>query len=209
MNQWVDLLSEQIRQTTLIEWLAVILGVAEVLLARKNNILLYPAGIGGSAISILLFIKAGLFADAGLSLYYVIVSVYGWVIWSRRKDQPPVQIAYANKKEWMITLLIAFAGGAAIYWVLIVFTPSTVPVMDAWVTSSAWAGTWLLARRRIENWIILNVSNLFAVPLLFHKHLPLFALLTLFLFVVAVFGYLDWQRIYRKQHINPQPINYE
>ncbi len=201
INQWVELLTEQIRQTTFIEWLAVILGVAEVLLARKNNILLYPAGIGGSAIGIILFIKAGLFADAGLSLYYVIVSVYGWVIWSRRKNEPPLQVAYANKQEWFMTLLIAFGGGIVIYWILITFTPSTVPVMDAWVTSSAWAGTWLLARRRIENWVVLNVSNSFAIPLLFYKHLPLFALLTLFLFVIAIFGYFDWQRVYRKQQL--------
>lgn len=203
MGQLIGLLVEQIRQTTLIEWLAVILGIAEVLLARKNNILLYPAGIGGSAISIVLFIKTGLFADAGLSFYYVIVSIYGWVIWSRRSGEPPIQIAYANKQEWLMTLLIAFGGGLAIYWILITFTPSTVPVMDAWVTSSAWAGTWLLARRRIENWVVLNVSNLFAIPLLFYKHLPLFALLTLFLFVIAIFGYLDWQKIYHKQQYQP------
>jgi nicotinamide mononucleotide transporter len=203
MNQWVDLLMEQLRQTTLIEWLAVILGVTEVLLARKNNILLYPAGIGGSAISIILFVKAGLFADAGLSVYYVIVSIYGWFIWSRRKNEPPLQIAYANKNEWLMTLLIAFGGGIGIYWILITFTPSTVPIMDAWVTSSAWAGTWLLARRRIENWVVLNVSNLFAIPLLFHKHLPLFALLTLFLFVIAIFGFFDWRKDYRKQKQQP------
>jgi nicotinamide mononucleotide transporter len=205
IHQWVELLTEQIRQTTLIEWLAVILGVAEVLLARKNNILLYPAGIGGSAITILLFVKAGLFADAGLSLYYVILSIYGWIVWSRRKNEPPLQIAYATKQEWMMTALIAFGGWAVIYWILITFTPSTVPVMDSWVSASAWAGTWLLARRRIENWVVLNVSNIFAIPLLFYKHLPLFALLTLFLFVIAIFGYFDWKEVYRKQQ-KIQPI---
>jgi nicotinamide mononucleotide transporter len=205
MHQWVELLTEQIRQTTLIEWLAVILGVAEVLLARKNNILLYPAGIGGSAITILLFLKAGLFADAGLSLYYVILSIYGWIVWSRRKNEPPLQIAYATKQEWMMTALIAFGGWAVIYWILITFTPSTVPVMDSWVSASAWAGTWLLARRRIENWVVLNVSNIFAIPLLFYKHLPLFALLTLFLFIIAIFGYFDWKKVYRKQQ-QLQPV---
>jgi nicotinamide mononucleotide transporter len=205
MSQWVELLTEQIRQTTLIEWLAVILGVAEVLLARKNNILLYPAGIGGSAITILLFVKAGLFADAGLSLYYVILSIYGWIVWSRRKNEPPLQIAFATKQEWVMTALIAFGGWAVIYWILITFTPSTVPVMDSWVSASAWAGTWLLARRRIENWVVLNVSNIFAIPLLFYKHLPLFALLTLFLFIIAIFGYFDWKEVYRKQQ-KIQPI---
>ena len=54
---------------------------------------------------------------------------------------------------------------------------------------------WLLARRKLENWIWLNISNLGAIPLLFHKQLPMFALLTLFLFVIAIFGYIDWKKI--------------
>lgn len=198
---WMHLLLEQIQQTTWLEWVAVLLGIAEVLLARKNNVLLYPAGIGGSAISILLFVKAGLFADASLNFYYVLMSLYGWVIWSRRQNEPPVQIAYANRNEWLVTALIAFAGWGAIYFILKYYTSSTVPVSDAWVSSTAWAGTWLLARRRIENWVVLNISNLFAIPLLFYKHLPLFALLTLFLFVIAIFGYYDWRKLYREQII--------
>ena len=54
---------------------------------------------------------------------------------------------------------------------------------------------WLLTRRKLENWIWLNISNLVAIPLLFHKQLPMFALLTLFLFVIAIFGYIDWKKI--------------
>ncbi|MCJ8210590.1 nicotinamide riboside transporter PnuC [Mucilaginibacter sp. RS28] len=200
MHHWIELLSEQIRQTTFLEWLAVVLGVTEVLLARKNNILLYPAGIISSGITIMLFFKAGLFADAGLNLYYVIISFYGWIIWSRRKaGEKPVKIAYASGKEWLTTLLIAFGGGIGIWLILKHFTPSTVPLWDAWVTSSAWAGTYLLARRRIENWVVLNVSNLFAIPLLFIKQLPLFALLTIFLFIAAVFGFFDWKKIYERK----------
>ncbi|QJD96501.1 nicotinamide mononucleotide transporter [Mucilaginibacter robiniae] len=201
MQHWADLLLEQIRQTTGLEWVAVIFGIAEVLLARKNNVLLYPAGIAGSAISIFLFIEAGLFADASLNGYYVLMSLYGWIIWSRRKNEPPVQIAHANGREWLITALIAFVGWGVIYFILKNYTSSTVPVSDAWVSSSAWAGTWLLARRRIENWVVLNISNLFAIPLLFYKHLPLFALLTLFLFVIAILGYYDWRKLYREQII--------
>ncbi|WDF55702.1 nicotinamide riboside transporter PnuC [Mucilaginibacter sp. KACC 22063] len=199
MHQWIQLLIEQIRQTTLLEWLAVLLGVAEVLLAKRNNILLYPAGIGGSALSIFLLLESGLYAEAGLSVYYVVMSIYGWIIWVRRKNEPPLPVTYASKNEWLIVLLITFGGWLGIYLLLHHFTKSTVPVWDALVSSTAWAGTWLLARRKIENWVVLNISNLFAVPLLFYKHLPLFALLTVFLFVVAVFGFFDWQRIYRKE----------
>jgi len=202
---FIELLNEQIRQTTFLEWVAVLLGVAEVLLARKNNVLLYPAGIGGSAITIYLLLEVGLFAESALSAYYVVMSIYGWFIWSRRAGEPPVKIAHATRIEWIITLLISLVGWGVIYLILHHFTSSTVPVWDAWVSSTAWAGTWLLARRRIENWAVLNVSNLFAIPLLFHKNLALFAALTIFLFIVAIFGYFDWRRIYRQQN---QPSAY-
>jgi nicotinamide mononucleotide transporter len=72
-----------------------------------------------------------------------------------------------------------------------------VPVWDAWVSATAWAGMWLLAKRKVENWILLNISNIFAIPLLFYKQLPLFAGLTIILFIVAVFGYFDWRRKYK------------
>lgn len=207
MQQWLHLLTTQIEHTTPWEWLAVLLGIAEVLLARKNKVWLYPAGIASSAITIFLLLKVGLYADSVLNAYYVLMSVYGWVLWVHRKGQPPVQVAYATRQEWFITLLIAFGGWGLIYLLLKHYTPSTVPVWDAWVSASAWAGTWLLARRRIENWLVLNVSNLFAIPLLFHKQLALFALLTVFLFIVAIFGYLEWRKIYQAASRKPaQPV---
>lgn len=202
MHHWIQLFIEQMQHTTPLEWLAVLLGVTEVLLARKNSVWLYPAGIGSSAISITLLLKVGLYAESALSMYYVLMSIYGWYLWKRREGAPPVQVAWATRNEWFITLLIAFGGWGVIYLLLHQFTSSTVPAWDAWVSSTAWAGTWLLARRRIENWVVLNVSNLFAVPLLFHKNLVLFAALTTFLFIVAVFAFFDWQKIYRRQQ-NP------
>jgi nicotinamide mononucleotide transporter len=200
MQHWIDLLTDQMRHTTWLEWLAVLLGVTEVLLARKNNVLLYPAGIGSSAITITLLLEVGLYAESALSAYYIVMSIYGWYIWVRRAGEPPVKVAWATRNDWIITLLIAFGGWGLIYLVLHHFTPSTVPVWDAWVSSTAWAGTWLLARRRIENWIVLNVSNLFAIPLLFHKNLALFSALTIFLFIVAVIAFFDWKKIYQQQN---------
>jgi nicotinamide mononucleotide transporter len=71
--------------------------------------------------------------------------------------------------------------------------------MDSFVAATAWAGMWLLAKRKLENWVLLNISNIVAIPLLFYKHLPLNALLTLFLFIVAVMGYFRWKKIMRKE----------
>lgn len=195
MENWAHLFLEQIKATSVLEWLAVILGVAEVLLARANKVALYPTGIASTLISIYLLLNAHLFAESALSVYYVVMSVYGWYHWIKKRNQPQVKVSFATRQEWIVTLLISFAGWGVLYLLLINYTPSTVPIMDAWVSSTAWAGMWLLARRKVENWVLLNVSNIFAIPLLFHKHLVMFSVLTLILFIVAIFGYIDWRKI--------------
>ncbi|HEV9037598.1 MAG TPA: nicotinamide riboside transporter PnuC [Puia sp.] len=182
-----------------LQWISTVFGVAEVLLARVNNILLYPAGIISSLIAIFLLFDTKLYADAGLNVYYVVMSIYGWWFWSRKNDEPAPGIGWTTRSEWLVVIGIAAGGFAVLYILLARFTPSTTPVWDAWVTATAYAGTWLLARRKIENWILLNVSNLFAVPLLYYKQLHLFAALTVFLFIVACFGYFDWRRRYKLQ----------
>ena len=86
-----------------------------------------------------------------------------------------------------------------LYTVLVNFTDSTVPLADSWVSATALAGMWLLAKRKIENWILLNISNAFAIPLLLYKQLPLYAALTLFLFIIAILGYIDWNKMLNKK----------
>ena len=206
MNHWLQLFIEQIKETTWLQWLAVALGVTEVLLARVNNIWLYPAGILGTAISIYLLMDVHLYAESVLNGYYVVMSVYGWIYWIKKRDEPPVKITYSTKKEWIISLAISIVGWVVFYYMIKnlpakYFTPSNVPGWDALVSSTAWAGMWLLARRKMENWIFLNISNFFAVPLLFYKKLPMFAMLTIFLFIVAIWGYFEWKKQVVKERL--------
>lgn len=205
-QEWFALLYDQILATSFLEWFAVCFGVMEVLLAKRNNILLYPAGIIGILLSLYLKIDARLYAESLLSMYYLVMSFYGWVIWTKRKAKnETLPVSWMNKQELKIAFSIAIGGYFVLYFVLVNFTNSDVPILDAFVSSTAWAGMWLLARRKIENWIFFNVSNIVAIPLLWHKDLELFSLLTLFLFIVAIFGFLDWRKIYRQQQIM-QPI---
>jgi nicotinamide mononucleotide transporter len=198
IQHWINLFKEQVKHTSFLEWASVSFGVAEVLLAKVNNVLLYPVGIFGILLGSTVLIDAGLYAETVLNGYYLVMSFYGWWFWIKVRNEPPVKISTASRREWIITLLIVFVGWGVLYLLLKTFTNSTVPVWDAWVSSTAWAGMWLLARRKIENWVLLNLSNLFAIPLLWHKQLVLFAALTLFLFIVAVFGYFDWLAILKK-----------
>lgn len=205
MHHWIVLFEEQLQQTTLLEWLAVILGIAEVLLARINNVWLYPTGIAGTLIGIYLLLITGLYAESALNVYYLVMSIYGWVYWLGKQGRPEVKISWSNKKEWAITLTVVFAGWLILYLLLKAFTTSNVPVWDAFASSTAWAGMWLLARRKIENWILLNISNLVAIPLLFYKKLPMLALLTVFLFIIAFWGYFEWVSICKKNTSKLEP----
>jgi nicotinamide mononucleotide transporter len=203
VTEWFDLFVRQILQTNIIQWVILITGVSEVLLARANHVGLYVAGLISSILSIYSLYTAQLYAECILSMYYVVMSVYGWWFWVRKKDSLAVPVTFTNRREWLTVAVIAFGGWVFFYVLLKFIAPlyftffilSDVPAWDSWVSASAWAGTWLLTRRKVENWLVLNVSNIFAIPLLIQKQLPLMAVLILFLFVVACFGYFDWRKL--------------
>lgn len=195
----LGLLFEQIRQTSLLEWAALTFGVSEVLLARKNSIWLYPTGIISIICGSFLLLNSKLYAETLLHAYYLVMSIYGWINWNRRSQSGASRITKSDGRERTITFAIAGLGWAFLYFMLTQFTDSDVPLIDSFVSATAWAGMWLLARRKLENWIWLNISNAVAIPLLYSKQLYMLSFLTLFLFVVAIFGYLDWRRELKNQ----------
>ncbi|WP_029284084.1 nicotinamide riboside transporter PnuC [Pedobacter sp. R20-19] len=200
-QEWFRLFQQQILHTSIIEWLAVGFGVSEVLLAKKNSIWLYPTGIISILLSMFLLLNVKLYAEMLLSIYYLVMSVYGWMIWKKRKIEGENQVSWSTNQELLIAILISTVGFFILYFVLRNHTDSDMPLFDAFVSSTAWAGMWLLAKRKIENWIFLNISNIVAIPLLFHKKLPLMACLTTFLFVVAILGFIEWKKIIGKRNL--------
>jgi nicotinamide mononucleotide transporter len=193
----------QLKQTTLLEAIAVVFGMASVLLANRNHVALYPTGIISTVIYLCIMSKpsVGLYAEAMLNLYYLVMSIYGWILWNKHHESKrPAAITHNNKKDWWITGAIVVIGWMVLYTVLSQFTDSDVPVWDAVVSATAWAGMWLLAKHKVENWILLNISNLIAIPLQIHKGIPFTAILTIFLFIVAVSGYFRWRKMYQLQH---------
>jgi nicotinamide mononucleotide transporter len=190
---------QQLAATSPWEWIAVAFGILQVLLALRNHVLLYPAGIISTICSIYLLAQVQLYAESLLNIYYLVMSIYGWIHWLGNGGKAELPITRASQQQWIITSAIVFIGGGALYFLLRNYTSSDVPFWDAIVSSTAWAGMWLLARRKLENWILLNISNIMAIPLQFHKQIPLYAMLTAVLFVVAIFGYFNWKKIMATQ----------
>lgn len=194
-------MQEILQQTSWQEWLGVCFSVFQVLLARKNNSNNYLFGIAGISLSLYVMFFAKLYAEFTLNLYYLVMSIYGWLYWKFGKQQSETAISETTHHEKIIAVGIV-AGTFSLFWYFLTqFTDSDVPVLDSLVSAFAWAGMWLMARRKIENWVLLNMSNIIAIPLLIHKGLYLYAVLTAFLFIVAISGYLEWRKIIKSKNL--------
>ncbi len=190
-----------LQQTTWQEWLGVFFSVFQVLLARKNNSNNYLFGIAGISLTLYVMIQSKLYAEFTLNLYYLVMSIYGWLYWKFGKRRSETTISETTNNEKLSTAGIVIGTFSIFYFFLTNFTDSDVPILDSLVSAFAWAGMWLMARRKIENWILLNISNIIAIPLLIHKGLYLYAVLTAFLFIVAISGYLEWRKSIRSKPV--------
>lgn len=179
-------------------WLEIIgtlFGLTQVLLARKNIVHNYLFGIVAILIGTWVYYQSKLYGDILLNVYYFIMSVYGWTYWKYGKNHKESKITYTTKKEFITACGIVIVAFSSIGYWLYFHTNTDVPLWDALLSAFAWAGMWLMAKRKIENWIFLNISNFIAIPLLFYKGLYVYMGLTVFLFIVAISGYIKWRNI--------------
>ncbi|MEP3042749.1 nicotinamide riboside transporter PnuC, partial [Nonlabens ulvanivorans] len=135
---------------------------------------------------------------------YFIMSVYGWYIWTRKVDathETPITIT--SDKEWIHSFLLLLSTAVGVYVLYFVTNrlESIVSYIDMLTTGIFFAGMWLMARRKLEHWLVLMVGNVISVPLYFYKGYSFSALLYLFLAIIAYYGYLEW-----KKYLNKQPI---
>lgn len=183
--------------------LGVFFSVLQVTLATRNNSNTYLFGIAGIVLSLYVLFTAKLYADFTLSLYYLVMSIYGWLYWKFGKQKQEVAISVTSTSEKGITVAIV-AGTFTFFWFFLThYTDSDVPIWDSVATAFAWAGMWLMAKRKLANWVLLNISNVISIPLLVYKELYLYALLTVFLFVMGCIGYIKWYKLLKQQdHAN-------
>lgn len=184
---------------TFLQGIGTAFGIIQVLLARNNNINTYLFGIVSILISMWVRYWSRLYGDILLDMYYLGMSIYGWIYWKFGKEKKETPISYSSRQEHVKALCIVVLCFTLMSYWLSFHTNSDVPIWDAIVSAFAWAGMWLMAKRKMENWIYLNISNVIAIPLLIYKELYIYAGLTIFLFIVGVSGYLTWRKIYKNK----------
>lgn len=175
-------------------------GVIQVLLSRKNNVNNYLFGIAGILIGMWIYYHSRLYADILLNLYYLVMSVYGWFYWKYGEEHRQSPISFSDRSDYTKAIGIALACFTIMAYWLHNHTDSDVPYWDSVVAAFAWAGMWLMAKRKIENWLFLCASNIVAIPLFIYKDLYVYAGLTAFLLIMGISGFFNWKKIYSVAH---------
>lgn len=175
----------------------VILGLLYLWLEYKADIRLWIVGLIMPIVHGILYYKSGLYADCSMQVYYVLAGLYGWIVWRNapRKKSAPLSIDYTPLRllGWLIGAFVA--AQAAIYFLLIAFTNSTVPFWDSTTTAASIVALWMLSRKYVEQWLVWLAVDLVSMGLYVYKGIPLTAGLYGLYSVLAVVGYLKWRKI--------------
>jgi nicotinamide mononucleotide transporter len=195
MQSLIEQFVSDLKNTSLLEYIAVVFGIASVLFSRLENILVYPIGMVNTAIYTYLYITHGLYADSLVNSYYTVMSVIGWIMWARKKEGSVVlMITKSNQKDWRHALIFFFAFWIVLFFVLRLFTDSTVPQADSFTSAAAFTGMWLMNKKKIENWLWWIITDIASIPLNFYKHLVFTSFQYLVFLILAIMGYIAWNK---------------
>lgn len=189
-----------IRNTSVLEFVAVFAGIASVWFSRAENIWVYPTGLINTIIYVWLSFKYSLLGEASVNFYYTVVSIYGWVLWAKKDQQQQhvLQITNSSGREWMQQL-----GFFSFFYVVVFFSltylkqafaPLAIPWADAFASATAYTGMWLMAKKKVESWHWWIATNITSIPLYFVKHLVFTSVYYVILLIMAIFGLIEWQR---------------
>jgi nicotinamide mononucleotide transporter len=182
-------------ELSLLETTAAIFGVLSVVLARYAHIGVFPTGLVSTLLYIYICFGAGLYADMGVNAWYASMSVYGWWRWTRPvPGQPELPIAFATRRNWRIFALLSGGSLVAIYLLLARYTDSTVPLADAFTTALAIGGMYLMAEKKVENWIAWVVVDVASIFLYAYKGLPVSSMQFVVFTLLALWGWHSWHK---------------
>ncbi len=186
-----------------IELLGAILGIAYIFFSIKQSILTWPVGLATSVLYVWVFFVSKLYADMGLQVYYVVISIYGWYEWLRGNQfnhSEPIQVSRLSLKLGFSLSIVSLFLFLLIWFILKNYTDSPVPMADAFATALSIVATWMLARKILEHWLVWIFVDAFSIGLFWYKDLLPTVILFVVYTVMAFVGYREWKREFNLKH---------
>ena len=195
-----------------LEVIATIFGLLSVFFSIKKNIWVYPTGIVSTVLYVYILYKFGLLSDMMINFYYTVMSIYGWFLWSKSsEDNIHVEVSWATRKEWIFSgvlfVVSLFLVTLVYYYKPFIdnhFSMENVQLglyhldwanwLDVIVTAIFLVGMWLMAKRKIENWIFWIIGDIICVPMMIYKGLGITSIQFLVFTAMAIVGYFEWKK---------------
>lgn len=201
-----------------LEIIATVLGITSVLFSLKRSIWVYPTGLISTTIYVYILFAFGLLGDGIINVYYSIMSVYGWILWSKNTtDSVHVNVYWTLKKDWVFAgFLFVFSLIAILLiyyykpWIDNGFSMENAHLglyhldwanwLDVFVTAVFLVGMWLMAKQRIENWIFWIIGDTICIPMFVYKGLYITAIQYVVFTILAVIAFKEWKKSYETQN---------
>ena len=187
-----------------LNWLDVVttvLGLAYILLEYRASVWMWAVGFAMQSLGIVLYYQKGLYADCGMEFYYLAMTMYGWWRWvhgSEKKQNLPIsRFPRRLVLPWLLLIAVVWF---VIYWLLISFTNSNVPLADSFTTALSIVGIWALAHKYLEQWFIWIVVDVVTCVLYFYKGIPFKASLYALYVIIAILGFFKWRLLMKHEH---------
>lgn len=184
----------------MLELIGLVLGLLYLYWEYRADRRVWLVGVVMPLNSLFVYWRAGLYADFGINIYYLLIAIYGYWRWRYGRKNPKgggARELPIRRTPWQAWPLLALAAGGLyvlLVWLLLRFTNSTVPYWDALNTALSIVALWMMTRKWAEQWLVWLVVDAVSTGLYFHKDIPFYGVLYAVYTVVAWFGYREWLR---------------
>jgi len=191
---------DQAQAQSVPEIIAVVTAVAYLVFAIRQQIICWLFAAISTAIYIWLFIEARLYMESLLNLFYLLMAAYGWTVWRSVGPDGRERAVVIWPRNVHITAIMALGFLSALSgYLLSNYTDAAFPYIDSLTTWFAVWGTFLVARKVLENWWYWLIIDIASVFIYWSRDLQLTSLLFVTYVIMIPFGLISWTRSMRAQ----------
>lgn len=180
----------------ILEIIAFVFGILSVFYAKKENILVYPSGLICTIISVYLLYNVQYYGDMVINIYYSIMSIYGWILWQKKIDNKVLKISNTTKDENKFSLFLFLITIIFTFCVYLYFDKPILKdnYLDIFTTGIFFTAMYLMAKKKIESWILWIIGDLITIPLYANRGLGILSLQYLVFTIMAILAFKEWKK---------------